>query len=149
MRIRCFTLSLLLLVNSLLFTGCNSLFCRYPFNYEKTKWVCDSPNIWFEQNEEKYSEIGVYSYGEASIDGKIIPFSVVYDYSNEVLFLKYPDDNLTIEGATLVTGVGELNFLQNCYTVYVNTEKDEMLGNKDRIFGGKYKKLVFYRQDLE
>ena len=149
LKIKCVALSVIMLVTLLLFTGCDNLFTKKPCDYDKTKWVCESPYIWFEQNEEKYSEKGVYSYGEASVDGKKIPFYVIYDYSDEVLFLKYPDDGLSVEGATLMTGDGILNLSRTRYTVYVNTEKDEILGNKDRLFGGKYEKLVFFRQDME
>lgn len=105
-----------------------------PIDYPNSCWESTAPAIWFEVPEEENEEGDISPIGEATIEGRTVGFTMLFDRAISVFF--YGSDG---EGVILS---GTCCFSENELIIEIDKESDTL-------FQGAYESITFIRSESE
>ena len=125
----------LIIINCFFLASCNPYADKYPTNYTDSKWECTNPNITYYGGNFKNN---ISNYAEVIIDEKSYYFGLGF-CATTADGIKYTLDE---NGDMIDTGehyfLGTGKYGKNKFTIKIDKDSD-------KLFGGKYDKLIFQR----
>lgn len=111
---------------------------KRPYDFDQTKWVSETPDIWFEIDDDIDKEFWLDFYGEAKIGDEYVEITVTFDYGYGFYCTKKgEEDNEEFEYFR-----GFCTFDEDQLTVKIKK-------SEDNLYDGQYKEIVFVKYPIE
>lgn len=123
---------LLIVFNFIILTACDPYVRKYPINQFNSKWECQNPSFFYYVNG--YGE----NFAEVEINGetKYFGFGFCSETADALKYELNEENQFIATGEIYFYGTGKYG--KNKFTVIIDKETD-------KLFNGKYDKLIFKR----